>query len=256
MVPTYVCHGLALRVSCGLRVPLPTVPGRLIHLLGPPLLPALRGASNMPSLGARLLLAVAGCALCCLPTAAGGGHSLRGKQNFASPDWAYYHKTDSIFELIELYATKCPVRCSCHPFPAASSWRLLLLMAAGNTAVTNARRLAGAVVPAGVGHHRVVLHRRQLDDLHCDRPGRRHRRPGADAGGLRRACSRAHIIGLTPPAPNLTRRGAHVVESLAPVLSTPHAPRRPLARAIAPRCPSTSMSHCCVPLVGWPIGRA
>ena len=51
--------------------------------------------------------------LCALPigvatSGALGAKSLRGRAKFAKPDWAYYHKTDETYALIETYASKCP----------------------------------------------------------------------------------------------------------------------------------------------------
>jgi hypothetical protein len=66
--------------------------------------PGPRGLALLPSL-LLLLLLLLGTAKLGAPT---GSHALRGRARFAKPDWAYYHKTDETYALVETYGAKCP----------------------------------------------------------------------------------------------------------------------------------------------------
>ena len=57
---------------------------------------------------ASVLLLLFALPMCAATSRALGSHALRGKANFAKPDWGYYHKTDETFALIETYGAKCP----------------------------------------------------------------------------------------------------------------------------------------------------
>ena len=57
---------------------------------------------------ASVLLLLFALPMCAATSRALGSHALRGRANFAKPDWGYYHKTDETFALIETYGAKCP----------------------------------------------------------------------------------------------------------------------------------------------------